>query len=405
MKKIYFFTTFIIAWFTASCIGYSQTIKFENRQVTYIVSEEKDITNYIKLKISDIKIDTDVKIKKNNLLKSVYDFNDVNITIKPGVSGFEIPFTVNKSQAKEDSIELILDSQGILDHMKIIFTKKENIVNDKVKKLSNIRILMGHSFDFLEDNKTKNAVISYFKIDAFIPKLLDSKQGVHFYLYQNNFNTSKSDSLGQGNRISDIYRVPGQGLNFNDSAKYVRGIYNRVTQQNNKVFGFGLSYLKCLGENNLMGNTKYFLNLGFEYVKRTYDLNYNYELVDSDTIRGIYNPIRPSITTLTKRVVINNELYGGIGFTIDNTNEIADFRIKYQLGYLISTNSSPDRGMIILPKVGISNWFNVELTERKSTLDLTLGVDFRQNTNSGYLYNVYLSKTFNIEKLKDLVKN
>lgn len=389
------------------------TAAFESKKQTLRRDAAANKEYELLVVISDFAKDTKVTIKKtakgNAVADKDYKFEDFTFSATKGASGFKMPFTVLKADKKKaiDTAILVLSFTNMDGNKKEvedtvlmanIFKEDEEI---KPGKLSNYKVALGHSFDFFDQN---NPFLSQAKVNIFLPNIVpDAFFGLDITLYQNKANFVDSTLRTGGQEMAlDILPVAGQNMT-NDSLYFKRTFYNRKTSTTNNNYGLNMGFIFDIVGNNSAtktAGTDVFLLLNLEFVYRKISYEYDYTLRDSATIKAPANyPPRYStyITSLKRE---SFETYAGGGIMIRNTSDPLEATMKFNFGWLVSEGLDNP-----IFRKGFYYSLDLEFIEKITKLNLTLGGQVRNFTAGGAkpLYNVYLSKTFTLEKLKDFL--
>jgi hypothetical protein len=331
-----------------------------------------------------------------------YKMDTVRRKLAAGVTSIELPFTVPKGrvEGKKDSVTIEAASGDKKATLPVFIVPGPEAFKETGTGIENYKITIGHSFDFFD---SENRFISYSRFDAFRPDLISEHTGLHFYVLQTRFNTSTSLSrFGDTSRVLDVVSVTPRALQTGDSAAFAQNFYNRTIKSTFKAFGFGINGLIKLSGSGTTAGTSVYLSTGLEYIRREVTLKYEYALSTTDTFRQPKNyPLRIS-TNVKELKQVYHEIYGGVGVLVNNVNDVAHTRLRYTLGYLLTQGDKSSNFNPLKTEVGFSHWVNIEVIEKLTKLNLTMGVDWRQNKGE-FLYNVYLSKSFSLGKLGDLL--
>jgi len=414
MQIVFLLSNFVLACLFVTPI-YSQINVTFNQSTVRLKRDKNADKTYkegITLKVFDFKGDAKISLKNANkgnaTIDKDFEFKDTEFKVTNGVSELKTTFTVKSGDKKKaiDTAILVALYKNPEDKDKQIedtilisnsFSEDEEI---QPGKLTNYRVAIGHSFDFFDQ---QNNFISYGKVNVFLPNLVpEVRFGLDISLYQNRANFIDS-SLRTGGRAAaiNIDRIPGQ-VPVNDSLSFKTSFYNRKTTTTNNNYGLNINFLFTLTDpsskaKNVGTDLYFFMNL--EFIYRKINHQYDYMLTDSLTVRLPKEyPLRNS-TFVKSTHEESFETYGGAGLMLRNSNSLAETTAKINFGYLISEDLQNPYF-----SEGYYYSLDVEFIENITGLNLTLGGQIRNYTSATKpIYNVYLSKTFTLDKLKNFL--
>ncbi|KIC90817.1 hypothetical protein [Flavihumibacter sp. ZG627] len=391
--------------FISTTTSFAQVqLRFSDEKIEIVRKPDTDIFRVIKVSIQGAtKEDSATVSIRNNPDKDSYKLEPFVQVWTPRATEFEFSIPILRGKInKPDTIDLqIVHGDVTIQKLIYIIPNKVDEFEEVGEGINNFRIVLGHSFDFFDKN---NRLLNYGRFEVFLPNLISEKQGVHFYVVQTNFNSSSSVNR-YGDSINVLDEMPLKFGQQSDSVLYFRNFYGRKAESTYKAFGFGFQGLTRLAgkKNNFTNGTNIYLTSGFEYIRREVDIKYSYQLLSSDTLLRAKNYPSRKQTEIKQLKSVYHEGYGGIGFLVNNHNNVANTRIRYMMGYLFTVGERSSLGNILNAEVGLSHWFNIDVVERLTKLNLNLGIDWRQSYKDGFFYNVYLSKTFSLGSLKNFL--
>lgn len=276
---------------------------------------------------------------------------------------------------------------------------------NKKNKIEIGAISIGHSFDFFGKD---NALISYADAYIFSPGSISigknakkKMYGFALKLYQN-----KSLTIDSLNTNGGVYKFINQTLvnplqpPVNDSVLLKQEILNRKTSSKSNNWGM---YLRLFRDISYTTNdkTKFYLGIHGEFLRREIQTSYEYKS-EKDTLLKVKSTQVPySGTAPLGKSITQSELY--VAPFIEFVHSNKDINVHFALiPFGLNAYRSTVLNNVTIRKAFFMGQFDLIFNE----LNFKLGAEcrglFSDVTNQPY-WNVYISKSFSWEKLKDLI--
>jgi|GEM_PF-6951147 len=335
-----------------------------------------------------------------------YSFAGTPISITAGVRQADFLITIQHGENPANStfyisVQLSYSNPAVQQKNTVL-----KIVNKESKKKSSLEIgalSIGHSFDFFGK---ENALISYADIYIFCPNSFSigknpdgEKYGFALKLYQNKSLTV--DSLNSG---GSIFKFINQTLvnpfqpPVNDSVLLKQELLTRKTSYKSTNWGMYLRLFRDISYTNK--KTKFYLGLHGEFLRRNIETSYEYKS-EKDTIIKVKSDKIPYLnSTPLKRNSVQSELYIAPFLQFLYTNDdIAGHFSLIPIGLNLYNSSVLDN------TTNSKAFFLCQFDLVIKTINIKLGAECRglYHVQSQPYWNVFISKSFTWEKLKELI--
>jgi hypothetical protein len=280
-----------------------------------------------------------------------------------------------------------------------VYEKKDKNEPDSMK----YRFMIGTNFDFIDGVQAKNL---YYHLQVFQPKAVSKSFGFIGGIQQNR-QVSQTDTLFPQTikQSANFFRDSLRNASFRtlsadsfritrlDSVKFnqisTATIFQIYIEPTFKIF-------TTPSENPSKTELLALLHGDIHFRRTKYEESYSYKVIDSVTVgrsgRSKYTPIPDG--TIIKQ--INNfQFHYGAGLLLHHENTFIDLYAKFMVGIVTVTKNNS------------KGFYASELGIRAPGINVMLGAEYRglMGEHNPQYFNVYLSKVFSLNKLKDLIMN